>query len=252
MLYDVHIPRCTHIKTNGTQCGSPALRGRRFCFFHKNWQGQRIALNAQPAFPLSFTMPVLEDADSVQVALMQVMRLILAGQLDPKIAGLLLYALQTASLNLRHMQLEPVKRESVVIDPASVSHNGVDDDPWDASDFEEDEDEDQEGEEADEEEVDEGDEEDEDDDGEEENEDEENDGDTEEDERETQKLTNTSIAVEHPACGERSAGRCRAGIRPSLSADFVKLKRPALTLRCDGEGIHRKPNRRSMPEADRW
>ncbi len=51
MLYGVHIPRCTHIKTNGTQCGSPALRGRRFCFFHKNWQGQRIALNAQPASP---------------------------------------------------------------------------------------------------------------------------------------------------------------------------------------------------------
>jgi len=63
MLYDVHIPRCTHIKTNGTQCGSPALRGRRFCFFHKNWQGQRIQLNAQPVSPLSFTMPVLEDAD---------------------------------------------------------------------------------------------------------------------------------------------------------------------------------------------
>jgi len=21
MFYDVHIPRCTHIKTNGTQCG---------------------------------------------------------------------------------------------------------------------------------------------------------------------------------------------------------------------------------------
>src|SRR5258706_10620176 len=26
MFYDVHIPRCAHIKTNGTQCGSPALR----------------------------------------------------------------------------------------------------------------------------------------------------------------------------------------------------------------------------------
>jgi hypothetical protein len=86
MLYDVHIPRCTHIKTNGTQCGSPALRGRRFCFFHKNWQGQRIQLNALPAAPLSFTMPVLEDADSVQVALMQVMRLILAGQPKTRIA----------------------------------------------------------------------------------------------------------------------------------------------------------------------
>jgi hypothetical protein len=47
--------------------------------------GQRIALNVQPASPFSIIMPVLEDADSVQVALMQVMRLIIAGQLDPKI-----------------------------------------------------------------------------------------------------------------------------------------------------------------------
>ncbi len=142
MSYDVHIPRCTHIKTNGTQCGSPALRGRRFCFFHKNWQGQRIALNAQPAAPLSFTMPVLEDADSVQVALMQVMRLILAGQLDPKIAGLLLYALQTAALNLRHMKLEPFHHESVVIDPRSVADNNLDDNAWCKEEFEEEEEED--------------------------------------------------------------------------------------------------------------
>jgi hypothetical protein len=147
MLYDVHIPRCTHIKTNGTQCGSPALRGRRFCFFHKNWQGQRIQLNAQPAAPLSFTMPVLEDADSVQVALMQVMRLILGGQLDPKIAGLLLYALQTASLNLRQMRLEPSHLESVVIDPRAVADNGVGDDAWCEEEFaEEEEDEKEEGE----------------------------------------------------------------------------------------------------------
>jgi hypothetical protein len=141
MSYDVHIPRCTHIKTNGTHCGSPALRGRRFCFFHKNWQGQRIALNVQPAAPLSFTMPVLEDADSVRVALMQVMRLLLAGQLDPKIAGLLLYALQTASLNLRQMKLEPYRHESVVIDPRSVADNGLDENAWSEEEFEDEEEE---------------------------------------------------------------------------------------------------------------
>jgi hypothetical protein len=141
MWYDVHIPRCTHIKTNGTQCGSPALRGRRFCFFHKNWQGQHIQLNAQPAAPLRFTMPVLEDADSIQVALMQVMRLILAGQLEPKTAGLLLYALQTASLNLRQMSLEPRDRERVVIDPRSVADNGVGEDAWSKEEFEEEEEE---------------------------------------------------------------------------------------------------------------
>jgi hypothetical protein len=144
MSYDVHIPRCTHIKTNGTQCGSPALRGRRFCFFHKNWQGQRIALNVQPATPLSFTMPVLEDADSVQVALMQVMRLILAGQLEPRIAGLLLYALQTASINLRHMKLEPLRHETVVIDPRTVSDNGLDEKAWSEEEFEEEEDDEEE------------------------------------------------------------------------------------------------------------
>src|SRR5258707_13406701 len=82
-------------------------------------------------------MPVLEDADSVQVALMQVMRLILAGQLEPKIAGLLLYALQTASLNLRQMKLEPRDRESVVIDPEAVAENGVGDDAWSEEEFEE-------------------------------------------------------------------------------------------------------------------
>jgi hypothetical protein len=139
MSYDIHIPRCIHIKTNGTQCGSPALRGRRFCFFHKNWQGQRIALNVLPAAPLSFTMPVREDADSVQVALTQVMRLILAGQLDPKIAGLLLYALQTASANLRQMKLEPYKLEKIVIDPRSVADNGLGDDAWSKDQFEEEE-----------------------------------------------------------------------------------------------------------------
>jgi hypothetical protein len=108
-------------------------------------------LNAAPAPNLSFDFPVLEDADSVQVALMQVMRLILSGQLEPKAAGLLLYALQTASLNLRHTKLEPFIRECVVIDPSSVAEIGVDDKAWDESDFEagDDEEEDEEDDEQD-------------------------------------------------------------------------------------------------------
>ena len=82
-------------------------------------------------------MPVLEDADSIQVALMQVMRLILSGQLDPKIAGLLLYALQTASVNLRQMKLEPLRSETVVIDPKALDGIGVGDDAWCQEEFEE-------------------------------------------------------------------------------------------------------------------
>ena len=152
--YSANIVRCTHIKTNGTQCGSPAVRGRRYCFFHKNWHGERIPLGALPAANLnaSFTLPVLEDADSIQVALMQVMRLILARQIDPKMAGLLLYALQTASVNLRHTELEPRPRERVVIDPSAAGDSLLGEHLWRNDDFEaedeEDEDTDAEEEEA--------------------------------------------------------------------------------------------------------
>jgi hypothetical protein len=135
MFYSVHIPRCTHIKTNGTQCGSPALRGRRFCYFHKNWREQRVRLNAKRTGRTSITLPVLEDADSIQVALMQVLRLILAGQIETKMAGLLLYGLQTASLNLRSMQLDPVIKTDVVVNPAWVRQTGVGDQAWCEEDF---------------------------------------------------------------------------------------------------------------------
>jgi hypothetical protein len=144
--YSVEIPRCTHIKTNGTQCGSPALRGRRFCFFHKNWRGQRIQLDRKlPAVPATFILPVLEDANSVQIALMQVIQLLLSGRIDSKTAGLLLYALQTASLNLKQTDLEPRTHERVVIDPATVRDTPLGENVWDEQDFEEDDDEEVDG-----------------------------------------------------------------------------------------------------------
>jgi hypothetical protein len=83
-FYPSNIPRCEHNKTNGTQCGSPALRGNHFCYFHKRWRDTRVALNANRArrSRAVLDLPVLEDAESVQVSLMQIMRLILSGQLS--------------------------------------------------------------------------------------------------------------------------------------------------------------------------
>jgi hypothetical protein len=31
------IPICEHVKKNGRRCGSPALRGRHFCYIHQHW-----------------------------------------------------------------------------------------------------------------------------------------------------------------------------------------------------------------------
>ena len=134
--------RCQHLKINGTQCGSPALRRNRFCFFHKRFQDERIRLSADRARRgvATFILPVLEDANSIQIALMQVMRLLVAQQIDHKTASLLLYALQTASTNLRMTDFKPHRHE-VVLDPRTVGDTPLNSDIWDDEDFEEEEDE---------------------------------------------------------------------------------------------------------------
>jgi hypothetical protein len=155
------IPRCQHIKVNGTQCGSPALYRSRFCYFHKKWHAERVKINMGRArrAASAIDLPVLEDANSVQVALMQVMKLIISGRLDSKSAGLLLYALQTASLNLKHTMFEPYETK-VIIDPRNVPDTPLGVDPWSEDDYEDieydedEDDEDDDGEEDDEEEED--------------------------------------------------------------------------------------------------
>ena len=67
---------------------------------------------------------------------MQVMGLILSGQLDPKNAGLLLYALQTASSSLSRVNFEPTVKTRAVIDPRTVDQTPLGEDPRRREDFE--------------------------------------------------------------------------------------------------------------------
>jgi hypothetical protein len=134
--------RCQHLKINGTQCGSPALRRNRFCFFHKRFQDQQIKLTADRARRgvATFILPVLEDANSIHIALMQVMRLVVSQQIDHKTASLLLYALQTASTNLRMTDFKPYIHE-VILDPRDAANTPLDEHIWEDEDFEEEKDE---------------------------------------------------------------------------------------------------------------
>jgi hypothetical protein len=128
--------RCQHLKINGTQCGSPALRRNRFCFFHKRFQDERIKLSADRARRgvATFVLPVLEDANSIQIALMQVMRLLVSQQIEHKTASLLLYALQTASNNLRMTNFKPLTND-VILDPRDVANTPLDEHIWEEDDF---------------------------------------------------------------------------------------------------------------------
>ena len=142
MSFD-NVPRCQHVKMNGTQCGSPALRRRRLCFFHVHCQDQRKRI-ASEFKQARFVVPVLEDANAVQMALMQVMQLLASGQMDHKTAGLMLYALQTASANLRNTEFEAGKVTDVVIDRDDVHRTCIKGPQWFAEDFEEEQEEEEE------------------------------------------------------------------------------------------------------------
>jgi len=141
-----NVPRCMHIKTNGTQCGSPALRYRRQCFFHERARAQHNRIVKSQFKQARFVMPVLEDANAVQMALMQVMQLLAWGEMDRKVAALLLYGLQTASSNLRNVDFEPSEPTNVVINRENVQWTDIGSPQWDPDDFYMEDEEDEKGE----------------------------------------------------------------------------------------------------------
>jgi hypothetical protein len=82
-------------------------------------------------------MALLEDANSVQVALMQVLYLLGCGQIEHKEAGLMLYGLQIASSNLKNTKFEPEKPTDVVIDRKTVDRTCIAGPQWFHREFQE-------------------------------------------------------------------------------------------------------------------
>ena len=114
--------RCQHIKVSGTQCGSPALRSKNFCFYHQQNRPLTVECYSEQQYATGeIDLPVFEDAHSIQTVIRQVVQMVLQRRIERKTASLLLYALQIASSNLKRMELEKPQPEQVVIDPDTVS-----------------------------------------------------------------------------------------------------------------------------------
>jgi len=110
-------PRCRHIKVSGTQCGSPALRNKNFCFYHQQDRPLTVECYSEGPYATGeIALPLFEDAHSVQAVIRQVVQMVLQKRLERKTASLLLYALQIASSNLKRMELEKPQPEQVVTD----------------------------------------------------------------------------------------------------------------------------------------
>src|SRR5476651_90706 len=97
-------PRCEKVREDGTRCGSPQMKGYRYCYAHERMlqqQSQKLEL------------PALEDANGVQMAIMRVQKALIDDEISEKKAGLLLYSLQMASSNLKHTTFTDSKKEVV-------------------------------------------------------------------------------------------------------------------------------------------
>ncbi len=104
---------CSHIMQNGAICEAVALRESDYCYFHhrtRERERRRLRLGGPPQANANtgIELPLLEDNNSIQIALQQVLEALLDRRIDPRRAALMLYGLQTAIGNLRHTRFEPL------------------------------------------------------------------------------------------------------------------------------------------------
>jgi 2,3-bisphosphoglycerate-independent phosphoglycerate mutase len=111
--------QCRHIFTDGHRCGSPCLRNgnnhhEEFCYYHHTTRHPALNPRSRRTRQTTFDLPLPEDRSAIQSAIGQVLRRIASNDLDPRRAGLLLYGLQIASLNLPRPTREPAPTQEPV------------------------------------------------------------------------------------------------------------------------------------------
>ncbi len=108
--------QCRHIFTGGHRCGSPALKQEFFCFYHHTSRKPvpKSEAQARKGRRAEFTLPRPEDRSAIQHAIGEVLLRIADHGIDARRAGLLLYGLQIASLNLP--KPNPKAREEETVD----------------------------------------------------------------------------------------------------------------------------------------
>jgi hypothetical protein len=96
------VKTCTHIKVTGIRCGSPALRGEQFCYFH-----QRMVRGVRTP-PQSRLHPValIEDEEALQASLMEIINALARNTIDLHRAELILRALHIAVKNIRRVRFD--------------------------------------------------------------------------------------------------------------------------------------------------
>jgi len=109
MSLNKHIRVCTHIKVNGVPCGSPALHGEVFCYFHQRMiRGVRTPTKSR-LHPIA----LIENEEGIQAALMEVINALVRNTIDFRRAQLILRALQIAVKNSPRVHFDIYKSDMI-------------------------------------------------------------------------------------------------------------------------------------------
>ena len=136
---------CEHIKPSGVGCGSPALRGEKFCYYHSKVR-KTVPKNNLFVFLdnpgrkendpyYTFEFPYLEDAAAVQIGFMQFIYGVSQQRIEEWRARMILSALHGAAANLRLMEGNPRPSQKMArtghpgrtADPSAPLRSGRDD-----------------------------------------------------------------------------------------------------------------------------
>jgi hypothetical protein len=126
---------CQQIRYDGELCRAAALRGKKFCYYHLHAGPLPKDIDNLGVIPkVEFNLPLLDDATAIQATITLICEHLLHRRLEPKKAGILLYALQVASSNLGRMNNEESAQKK---NKQSNSAKALPDPPSDppASDF---------------------------------------------------------------------------------------------------------------------
>ena len=87
---------CEHIKDDGIRCGTPAVNGRHFCYYHcrAHHPGARISTRA-------YRSPIPDSVASLQIAIAHTLQALTSGDIPPKQANSIFYGIHLATKLLR-------------------------------------------------------------------------------------------------------------------------------------------------------
>lgn len=96
------VPMCTHIKTDGVRCGSPAVSGTDFCYHHsavKTALGKASRKQGRGEFePIPFVFP--EDRAAMQINYFLLLQAFNEGRVDLKYFKAMMSMLKSMAANL--------------------------------------------------------------------------------------------------------------------------------------------------------